>query len=82
MALVVVQKVSLGLEVWKTLAAILLSIPLMLVGLRVLGETNWGPISPLSNMMQGVFGVSPRDRSWRTCSPAEPPARSRSNPKR
>jgi uncharacterized oligopeptide transporter (OPT) family protein len=30
---------------------------MMLVGLRVLGETNWGPISPLSNMMQGIFGV-------------------------
>ena len=29
----------------------------MLVGLRVLGETNWGPISALSNMMQGIFGV-------------------------
>jgi uncharacterized oligopeptide transporter (OPT) family protein len=27
----------------------------MLVGLRVLGETNWGPISALSNMMQGLF---------------------------
>jgi uncharacterized oligopeptide transporter (OPT) family protein len=30
---------------------------MMLVGLRVLGETNWGPISALSNMMQGIFGV-------------------------
>jgi uncharacterized oligopeptide transporter (OPT) family protein len=29
----------------------------MLVGLRVLGETNWGPISALSNMMQGVFAA-------------------------
>jgi len=55
-ALVVVQKVSLGLEVWVTVTAILLSLPLMLVGLRVLGETNWGPISTLSNMMQGIFG--------------------------
>jgi uncharacterized oligopeptide transporter (OPT) family protein len=27
------------------------------VGLRVLGETNWAPISALSNMMQGIFGV-------------------------
>src|SRR5262249_49141909 len=35
----------------------LLSVPLMLVGLRVLGETNWGPISALSNMMQGIFGI-------------------------
>ncbi len=56
-ALVVVQKVSLGLDVWITTVAILLSVPLMLVGLRVLGETNWGPISALSNMMQGIFGV-------------------------
>jgi len=29
----------------------------MLVGLRVLGETNWGPISAVSNMMQGVFAL-------------------------
>jgi uncharacterized oligopeptide transporter (OPT) family protein len=29
----------------------------MLVGLRVLGETNWGPISALSNMMQGLFAL-------------------------
>jgi uncharacterized oligopeptide transporter (OPT) family protein len=40
-----------------TLAAIVLSVPLMLVGLRVLGETNWGPISALSNMMQGLFAA-------------------------
>ena len=45
------------MPVWMTLVAIILSIPLMLVGLRVLGETNWGPISALSNMMQAVFGV-------------------------
>jgi uncharacterized oligopeptide transporter (OPT) family protein len=56
-ALIIVQKVSMGLEVWITAVAILLSLPLMLVGLRVLGETNWGPISALSNMMQGIFGV-------------------------
>jgi uncharacterized oligopeptide transporter (OPT) family protein len=29
----------------------------MLVGIRVVGETNWGPVSALSNMMQGIFGV-------------------------
>jgi uncharacterized oligopeptide transporter (OPT) family protein len=56
-ALVVVQHTMLGMEWWLTVLAILLSIPLMLVGLRVLGETNWGPISALSNMMQGVFAV-------------------------
>ena len=40
-----------------TVAAIVLSIPLMLVGIRVLGETNWGPISALTNMMQGIFAA-------------------------
>lgn len=55
--LCLVQKYSLGIPVWMTLLAVALSVPLMLVGLRVLGETNWGPISALSNMMQAVFGV-------------------------
>jgi uncharacterized oligopeptide transporter (OPT) family protein len=57
LALVVIQKLSMDIPVWMTLAAIVLSLPLMLVGLRVLGETNWGPISALSNMMQGVFAL-------------------------
>lgn len=52
-----VQAVLLGMPVWMTVTAIMLSLPLMLVGLRVLGETNWGPISAVSNMMQGVFAV-------------------------
>jgi uncharacterized oligopeptide transporter (OPT) family protein len=56
-ALIVVQNTMLGQPVWITATAIALSLPLALVGLRVLGETNWGPISALSNMMQGVFGV-------------------------
>ena len=56
-ALCVVQASLLGMPVWMTLVAIALAIPLMLVGLRVLGETNWGPISQLSNMMQGVFAA-------------------------
>ena len=56
-ALCLVQREMLGMPVWMTLAAIVLSVPLMLVGLRVLGETNWGPISALSNMMQGLFAA-------------------------
>jgi putative OPT family oligopeptide transporter len=56
-ALCVVQSVSLHMPVFLTLAAIVFSVPLMLVGIRVLGETNWGPISALTNMMQGIFGV-------------------------
>jgi OPT family oligopeptide transporter len=56
-ALVVVQKTMLDQAVWITVVAIALSAPLALVGLRVLGETNWGPISALSNLMQGVFSL-------------------------
>ena len=53
--LIIVQRCFLDLPIWMTFTAIILSLPLMLVGLRVLGETNWGPISALSNMMQGLF---------------------------
>lgn len=42
---------------WWVLIAVLLSVPLMLVGLRVLGETNWGPISQLTNVMQAIFAA-------------------------
>src|SRR4029079_6423868 len=55
-----VQYFSMGISVWLSFIAILLSLPLMLVGLRVLGETNWGPISAMSNMMQAIFAfISP-----------------------
>ena len=57
LALTAVQHFVLGMPVWMTLVALLLTIPLMLVGIRVLGETNWGPISALSNMMQAIFGL-------------------------
>src|SRR5205085_9570786 len=56
-ALCVIQYYSLNIPVWLSFLAILFSLPLMLVGLRVLGETNWGPISALSNMMQAIFAV-------------------------
>lgn len=59
-ALAVVQKISLGFPYWLTAVSLLLSIPLMLVGIRVLGETNWAPISALANLMQAVFaGLQP-----------------------
>jgi putative OPT family oligopeptide transporter len=55
-----VQFFSMGIPVWLSFIAILLTLPLMLVGLRVLGETNWGPISAMSNMMQAIFAfISP-----------------------
>jgi uncharacterized oligopeptide transporter (OPT) family protein len=59
-ALCVIQKLFFGLPFWMSGVAILLSIPLMLVGLRALGETNWGPIGALSNLMQALFaGIAP-----------------------
>jgi uncharacterized oligopeptide transporter (OPT) family protein len=57
LALIAVQKINLGIDLWITFVAILLSLPLTLVGLRVFGETNWAPISAMSNMMQGIFGL-------------------------
>jgi uncharacterized oligopeptide transporter (OPT) family protein len=58
--LCVLQYFSMGIPMYLSLIAIVLSLPLMLVGLRVLGETNWGPISAMSNMMQAIFAfISP-----------------------
>jgi uncharacterized oligopeptide transporter (OPT) family protein len=56
-ALLIAEYVIFDLEPWFTLIAVALSVPLMLVGLRVLGETNWGPISQLTNMMQAIFAA-------------------------
>src|SRR5262245_10356289 len=56
-ALALVQRFSLGMPFGLTSVAIILTVPLMLVGIRVLGETNWGPISALTNMTQGIFGA-------------------------
>jgi uncharacterized oligopeptide transporter (OPT) family protein len=55
--LVVVQKISLGFPIWLSLVSIGLSVILMLVGIRVLGETNWAPISAMANVMQAVFAL-------------------------
>jgi uncharacterized oligopeptide transporter (OPT) family protein len=56
-ALAAVQKISLGFPIWLSLVSVFLSIILMLVGIRVLGETNWAPISAMANVMQAVFAV-------------------------
>jgi uncharacterized oligopeptide transporter (OPT) family protein len=56
-ALVVIQRIFFGTPVWQSVIAILLSVPLGLVALRVLGETNWGPISTMVNLVQAIFGV-------------------------
>jgi uncharacterized oligopeptide transporter (OPT) family protein len=55
--LAAVQYYSLGFPVWLTIVSLVLSVVLMLVGIRVLGETNWAPISAMANVMQAVFAV-------------------------
>ena len=55
--LCVLQKISLGFPVWLTIVSLLLSFLLMLVGARVLGETNWAPVSAMANLMQAVFAA-------------------------
>lgn len=54
--LIVVQSAFFGTPVWHSIIAILLAVPLGLVALRVLGETNWGPISTMVNLVQAIFG--------------------------
>ncbi len=62
LVLVLVQSVFFHTPVWHSLIAIAFSVPLGLVALRVLGETNWGPISTMTNLMQALFGaVAPGD---------------------
>ena len=55
--LIAVQSLFFGTPIWHSVVAIVLSLPLGLVALRVLGETNWGPISTMTNLMQAIFGV-------------------------
>lgn len=55
--LCVLQVYSLDFPVWLTVVSLVLSFFLMLVGTRVLGETNWAPVSALANLMQAVFAV-------------------------
>ncbi len=57
LALVIIEYVFFGIPLWLSLISAALSAPLMLVGLRVLGETNWGPISQLTNVMQALFAA-------------------------
>src|SRR3954452_6287022 len=57
LVLAAVQKISLGFPLWLSFVSVFLSLILMLVGIRVLGETNWAPISAMANVRQAVFAV-------------------------
>jgi putative OPT family oligopeptide transporter len=59
---ITVQSLFFRTPVWHSVLAIVLALPLGLVALRVLGETNWGPISTMTNVMQAMFaGIAPGD---------------------
>ncbi len=52
-----VQNVHFGMSYLETIVAVLLSLPLMLIGVRVLGETDFGPVSVMANSLQVLFGL-------------------------
>ncbi|HEV3255608.1 MAG TPA: OPT/YSL family transporter, partial [Gemmataceae bacterium] len=56
-ALAVVQHQNFRMSYVQTIVAVVCSLPLVLVGIRVLGETNNGPISVMMNGLQAVFAV-------------------------
>ena len=59
---ITVQWLFFATPIWHSVLAIVLALPLGLVALRVLGETNWGPISTMTNVMQAMFaGIAPGD---------------------
>jgi uncharacterized oligopeptide transporter (OPT) family protein len=55
--LAVVQRENFGMSYLQTALAVICSLPLIIVGVRVLGETNNGPISVMMNGLQAVFAV-------------------------
>jgi OPT family oligopeptide transporter len=57
MALAWIQRLHFGMSLAQTAVAVLASLPLMLVGIRVLGETNNGPVSAMSNALQALFAA-------------------------
>jgi uncharacterized oligopeptide transporter (OPT) family protein len=56
-ALALIQRHNFGMSYTQSAVAVLCSLPLILVGVRVLGETNFGPISVMMNGLQAIFGV-------------------------
>jgi uncharacterized oligopeptide transporter (OPT) family protein len=55
--LAIIQKAHFEMSYIQTVVAVIASLPLMLVGTRVLGETNQGPVSAMANALQAVFAV-------------------------
>ncbi len=61
-ALAIVQYVGFSIHPVVTVLGVVLSFPLMLVGIRAAGETNIAPVSVLGSTTQMIFGaVTPGD---------------------
>jgi uncharacterized oligopeptide transporter (OPT) family protein len=54
-SLAVIQHHNFGMSYVQTAVAVVCSLPLILIGIRVLGETNNGPISVMMNGLQALF---------------------------
>lgn len=50
-----IQNLHFDMPYWQTVAAVVCGLPLILVGVRVLGETNNGPVSLMANTLQAIF---------------------------
>ncbi len=57
LTLALIQYHFFGMSIWQTAVAVAASLPLMIVGIRVQGETNIGPVSAMANALQAVFAV-------------------------
>lgn len=57
LALAVIQQMHFGLPYWQTVLSVLIGFPLILAGVRVLGETNQGPVSLMANTAQAIFRI-------------------------
>lgn len=50
-----VQYEHFRMPYWQTVLAVICGLPLILVGVRVLGETNSGPVSLMANTLQAIY---------------------------
>lgn len=49
------QREPFNMPFYQTVISVLCGLPLILVGVRVLGETNQGPVSLMANTLQAIF---------------------------
>lgn len=49
------QDRNFSVPFWQTTLAVILGLPIILAGVRVLGETNNGPVSLMANSVQALF---------------------------